>query len=255
MVHDHFGMTHPGLKRTVNEDCFGIFSVGSDATLYVVCDGIGGCQGGQQASALALSSFADSIISQLSHLSSTEWNCLPLSQIKRSMRAAATDASRHVHTAAQQDPDLLGMASTLVAVLLTAARAYVIHVGDSRLYTVTEHTMEKVTRDHSYIQYLIDVGRITKQQAKSMKIENYITQAIGAYDHVDGDFCALDLSAYSSPTYLLLCSDGLYSKVKKEQIKNILFSLDPLSVKANTLIEAACQQGGEDNITAVLVQI
>ena len=149
----------------------------------------------------------------------------------------------------------MGMASTLVAALVTDNRAYVIHVGDSRLYTVTPQSVEKVTRDHSYIQYLIDVGRITKAQAKAMKIENYITQAIGAYDHVDGDFCALDLSTYPPDTYLLLCSDGLYNDVKKPLMRSILTSPDNMAHKAEALIRAACEGGGEDNITAVIVAL
>ena len=252
---DHFGITHPGLIRSVNEDCFGILPVGQCATLYVVCDGVGGCAAGERASALALSAFSDFLLAHLSDLTEETWSAMPLAQIKRIMRAAATDASRRVHTAAAQDPALFGMASTLVAALVTDSRAYVIHVGDSRLYTVTPQSVEKVTRDHSYIQYLIDVGRITKEQAKAMKIENYITQAIGAYDHVDGDFCALDLSSYPPHTYLLLCSDGLYNYVKKPQLQSILTSPDTTAHKAEALISAACAGGGEDNITAVIVSL
>lgn len=254
-MRDHIGITHPGLKRSVNEDCFGILPIGDHAWLYVVCDGVGGCAGGKEASALALSIFSASINTHLGAMSRGEWECLPLAQIKRIMRAAATEASRSVRAKAGEDPILQGMASTLVAVLLTATRAYVIHVGDSRLYTMTASTVEKVTRDHSYIQYLIDVGRITKEQAKELKIENYITQAIGAYDHVDGDFCALDLATYPSPTYLLLCSDGLYTKVKKDHLRDIITADGMLSDKAEALIAAACEGGGDDNITAVIVTV
>ena len=250
-----YGRTHTGLVRSVNEDCFGIFPIGKYATLYAVCDGVGGCAAGERASALALSAFSDFILDQFSNMTAEEWGSMPLAQIKRIMRAAATDASHRVHTAAAQDPALMGMASTLVAALVTDNRAYVIHVGDSRLYTVTPQSVEKVTRDHSYIQYLIDVGRITKAQAKAMKIENYITQAIGAYDHVDGDFCALDLSTYPPDTYLLLCSDGLYNYVKKPLMRSILTSPDATAHKAEALIRAACEGGGEDNITAVIVAL
>ena len=193
----HAGITHPGI-RPVNEDCFGIFPVGKAAYLYAVCDGVGGCAGGQTASSLALSSFSNFILSELDSSSVADPDALPLAQIKRIMRAAASHASHTVRTAGLNDPTLTDMASTLVAALVTATRAYVLHVGDSRLYTVTSDTVEKVTRDHSYLQYLIDVGRVTPRQAKELKIENYITQAIGVYDYVDGDFCAWDPTAHYS---------------------------------------------------------
>lgn len=253
-MRSHAGITHPG-TRPVNEDCFGIFPVGDTAYLYVVCDGVGGCAGGQTASALALSSFSDFVISELGAISSAELTSLPLAQIKRVMRAAATHASRTVRAAGLADEALTGMASTLVAALVTETRAHVLHVGDSRLYTVTPDTVEKVTRDHSYLQYLIDVGRITAAQSKKMKIENYITQAIGAYDHVDGDFCALDLSTYPPDTYLLLCSDGLYHTVDLPQMQSILLTSDTVTQKAQALLDAALTGGGEDNITVLLLSL
>lgn len=254
---DFIGKTDPGRVRPINEDCFGITEIGSSARLFVVCDGIGGSAAGEQASALALSSFTDFIRSHLAHLSPAEWRSLSLAQIKRTMRAAAVEASRRVHTAALRDPALTGMGSTLVAVLVTLSdrRAYVLNVGDSRLYTVSRTGIEKITRDHSYIQYLLDVGRITPDQVKELHIQNYITQAIGAYDHVDGDFCALDLTQYASPTYLLLCSDGLYSTVSESQMTAILTNEDTLSDKADRLIAAAKENGGTDNITVIITEV
>lgn len=250
----HAGVTHPGI-RPVNEDCFGIFPVGENVCLYAVCDGVGGCAGGQTASALTLSSFSDFILSQLGDVTDEELASLPLAQIKRIMRAAATHASYTVHTAGLNDPTLTGMASTLVAALVTPLRAHVLHVGDSRLYAVTCDSVEKMTRDHSYLQYLIDVGRVTKEQAKELKIENYITQAIGIYEHVDGDFCALDLSTYPEDTYLLLCSDGLYRTVKKPQMQRILLSPDTVEQKAQALLSAALAGGSEDNVTALVLSL
>lgn len=250
-MHEHIGMTTAG-KRPHNEDCYGILPIGDHAYLYAVCDGVGGCAGGQVASALALSSFSDFISAQCGAWSISQWESIPLAQIKRILRAAATHATRTVRAAAADDPSLAGMASTLVAALVTDRRVYVLHVGDSRLYTVTAGAVEKVTRDHSYLQYLIDIGRVTKEQAKEMKIENYITQAIGIYDHVDGDFCALDLSTYPPDTYLLLCTDGLWQSVKKPLMQQILIRDLPLTEKAEMLINAALDGGSEDNITALI---
>ena len=250
-MQEHIGITIPG-KRTHNEDCFGIFPVGKTAYLYAVCDGVGGCAGGQIASALALSSFSAFIEEQCGTWSEVEWDGVPLAHIKRIMRAAATHATRTVRAAALHDPTRTDMASTLVAALVTDRRAYVLHVGDSRLYTVTAGAVEKVTRDHSYLQYLIDIGRVTKEQAKEMKIENYITQAIGIYDHVDGDFCALDLSTYPNDTYLLLCTDGLWQSVNKPLMQRILICDRSLADKAEMLIHAALDGGSEDNITALI---
>lgn len=251
----HFGMTHRGLVRAENEDCFGIREIGSAAYLYAVCDGVGGSVGGRQASALALSSFSDFIHLQFGALSAHDWANLSLAQIKRTMRAAVSEASRCVYMAAQHDPALSGMASTLVAALVTPNRVYVINVGDSRLYTVSENGVEKITRDHSYIQYLLDVGRITPEQVKDLTVQNYITQAIGVYEHADGDFCALDLSTLHSPTYLLLCSDGLYTAVPEVLLQNTVLETQEMDKQAKFLIDAACRHGGEDNITVIIVSL
>ena len=252
---NHIGITHRGLVRSENEDCFGIFEIGNAAYLYVVCDGIGGSAGGREASSLTLSAFSEFIHTQLSHITQKGWSSLSLAQIKRIMRAAATDASKRVHALSLTDEALTGMGSTLVAALITPNRIYVINVGDSRLYTVSEQGIEKITRDHSYIQYLLDVGRISPDQVKNMKIQNFITQAIGAYDHADGDFCALDLASFELPTYLLLCSDGLYSTVSESKIQDILMKNQNISEKASALIDAALFGGGQDNITALVAEV
>lgn len=249
-----YGLTHPGKVRSVNEDCFGMFEIGQ-ATLYVVCDGIGGHHGGKQASALSMAVFSEFVREHMETMETQEIDEVPLAHIKRMMRAAATEASRRVRAAALCDPTLEGMGSTLVAALVTDHRAFVLNVGDSRLYAVGRGGAEKVTRDHSYIQYLLDIGRISPEQVKELAGQNFITQAIGAYDHVDGDFCALELSAYESPTYLLLCSDGLYSMVSEDKMQRILLSDGELFEKVDALIDAANAAGGADNVTAVAVEV
>lgn len=251
----HFGMTHPGLIRAVNEDTFGICGIGDEAYLYTVCDGIGGCAGGREASALALSTFTDCMRLHLGEKECRKIDDMPLAHIKRVMRACAVEASRRVRAAAVADPSLTDMGSTLVTALVTPSRVYVLNVGDSRLYTVSQSGIEKITRDHSYIQYLIDVGRVDPAHVAELNIRNYITQAIGAYNHVDGDFCALDRATLDQGTYLLLCSDGLYSTVKEEQMQSILKTEKSPAEKAEELIAAACCGGGEDNITAVIVSL
>lgn len=254
-----YGRTHIGSVRSVNEDCFGIFELGQ-ATLCVVCDGIGGHRGGKQASTLAMKIFAEQVTALLREqrpdcAEPMSVDDMSIAQIKRILRTAAVQASRRVHTAAAQDATLAGMASTLVAALVGTRRAFVLHVGDSRLYAIGEAGVEKVTRDHSYIQYLLDVGRITPEQVKELAVQNYITQAIGAYDHVDADFCALELESYGVPLYLLLCSDGLYTMVSEEMMHKVLLSDGDLYEKVETLIDAANAAGGEDNVTAVVVEI
>lgn len=251
----HFGITRTGSSHPINEDRFGIIPLGDGVYLYAVCDGVGGAAAGEQASALALSSFSDALKASLGGLDSDRLSALPLAQIKHAMRAAAAQASKTVFLQAQQDPRLKGMASTLVAALVTASRAYVLHVGDSRLYAISAQGVEKMTRDHSYIQYLIDVGRISPDQEKHLKIDNYITQAIGAYSHVDGDFCAMELSSYPDPTYLLLCSDGLYSAVREATARHVLLGHGSLEDKAEALIRAALHGGSRDDMTAVLVAL
>ena len=153
------------------------------------------------------------------------------------------------------------MVTTLVALLVYNGWFYAINVGDSRLYLVTEDEVKLVTKDHSYVQYLIDNGKITPEEAKDYPRRNVITRAVGISAKLDVDFFSAPLEPWGSG-YFLLCSDGLSGYVTSKVMLDILFGGLPrktppeaeLEKRVDMLIDYANGKGGADNITAVLAK-
>lgn len=251
-------MTHTGLVRTTNEDVCGAYPVAGGGMLYVVCDGVGGCRGGEIAARVARDAFAAAVREMAEQFREPVGGIViderPLSVVKSGMRAAAACANRAVREAqvARRMPD---MATTLVAALVTDARVYVLHVGDSRLYTVNRDSMERVTRDHSYLQYLLDIGRITAQEAAEFSGNNFITRAMGAQNFVDADFVALARAALSPDTYLLLCTDGLTGELDDETVHGLALAGGTLPDCVARLCRAVLSHGGKDNLTVMLAAL
>ncbi len=251
----YYGKSDIGMVRDNNEDCFGIYPIG-DAVLLVVCDGMGGENCGEVASALALEAFSSTVITMCTPKLIS--NHLLLSDLDAYvvLSNAASRANSAVLAHQNEHEECTGMGTTLVAALVTAGARTVswINVGDSRLYTVDEKDILQVSKDHSYIQYLVDTGEITSEEAKTSKERNLITRAIGMRADVEPDIDTFPLSEQeAADTYILLCSDGLSGLVGEEECYAIV--RDPaLSTeeKVDKLIEAAKEAGGADNITVVL---
>ena len=163
----------------------------------------------------------------------------------------------------QSSADYQGMGTTLVAALFCGETAYVINVGDSRLYLISDNTITQITHDHSYVQHLVDNGSITQEDARSHPFRNRITRAIGTKNELETDIFSVELENIEI-CYLLLCTDGLSGVLMPEDIYEIVSSdidIDiitdvetELSDKTERLINAANNAGGPDNITAVLVK-
>ena len=154
------------------------------------------------------------------------------------------------------------MGTTLVAAIIFKGWFYAINVGDSRLYIITRYEAKLVTKDHSFVQYLIDNGKLTLDEAKTYPRKNVITRAVGVSEKLDVDFFSAPLEPWESG-YLLLCSDGLSNYTENNILVDILYGsmsrtrISPeidLAKKAEMLIAYANAKGGSDNITAVLAK-
>ena len=158
---------------------------------------------------------------------------------------------------ASEDESLSGMGTTLVSALVIGNTAFVINVGDSRLYRLKGKELEQVTKDHSFVQYLVDTGKLTPEEAETAPMKNVITRSVGNERSTDPDTFKIELQ---SGEYLLLCSDGLTNCVKKDRIAKVISKKcpqrmkvsDDIRHKAETLVDLANEGGGTDNITAVL---
>lgn len=254
-----FGVSDVGLRREVNEDRFIVTSIwGGTATLMVVCDGMGGHKAGEIASEKAISAFSDYVVS---HYCNEETESAMAMSIRKIMTAACFRANALVCQLSARYPELAGMGTTLVAAIATRNRAYVMNIGDSRAYSLSGDNIELITRDHSFLQYLLSEHKISEQEAKNFPHKNVITRAIGITSMPEPDFFPVDLT---KAEYLLFCTDGLSNCVSELDLVRVICAPTRLSRSApmtdiqrklNKLVDLANKAGGNDNCTAILAKI
>ena len=248
-----YGKTDVGRRRAVNQDNFIIKKYSPDVLLAVVCDGMGGANGGNVASALAAETFAARVDEyEKKH---KEFFGMSEEDILDLLSDAATEANRAVYRRASGDISLAGMGTTLVGCIISGEHAYVVNVGDSRLYVVNGDKITQVTHDHSYVQYFIDQGKMTVEEAKKSRNKNLITRAVGIEKTVGADLFSHDMPTGSCA---ILCSDGLSNLVDPDEISGIVGNIrssDDIEKACSELIDEANRRGGNDNITAVLLSV
>ena len=236
--------TDIGQVRSSNQDICrcGTFSDGSAWT--VVCDGMGGAKGGSVASTLAADTFARSVRGAMKKRKSSPTS----GDLRRIMISALEDANRAVYELAVSDIELEGMGTTLVAFLDSGnAKTVVLNVGDSRLYKLSNGRLTQISKDHSFVQFLIDNGAITREEARVHPNRNIILRAVGINDNAEGDIFFTD-----SYDMLLMCTDGLTNVLTEDEIAAGLCENMDLDSKCRKLIDLAISKGSNDNITVVL---
>ena len=238
-----YGQTHIGLVRENNQDALEYGTLSNTAQYAVVCDGMGGANGGNIASKIAVEVIGSRIRDGYRE------NQNPGS-VEHLLTSAMATANAGVYDRAQRDAELSGMGTTVVAVITCEHTAYISHVGDSRLYLYRDGNLSQVTRDHSVVQDLIESGQITEEEARSHPRKNYITRALGVVSEEYGEYDELELMTGDR---LLLCTDGLTNEVEHAAI--CAFLTLPAEEAAQALIRAALDDGGMDNITVTLMDI
>jgi len=232
-----FGATDAGKVRANNEDAL-LVGEGRDETLFVVADGIGGFEAGEVASRIAVD-----VLRELEPGASFE--------------AAIREANRRILAVGRGDERLSGMGTTIVATRFGGTReepvAEIAHVGDSRAYLLRGGSLRPLTEDHSLVAELVRSGDLTRDQAAEHPQKNLITRALGAEEEVEVDTVVLPVEAGDR---LLLCSDGLTDMLPEANIGEILADSpgDP-EKPARTLVSAALDAGGSDNVTVVVVDV
>jgi protein phosphatase len=233
--------TDVGRDRKNNQDVFHTGSL-TDGAYIVVCDGMGGEQGGGVASQIAAKTFSSVV----------EASFMPAMgemSVRRVLQSAAQTANAAVRDAAVADIELARMGTTLVAVIVLYGAAHFAHVGDSRAYLLRDGYLTQLTVDHTVVQMLIDRGDISLQDADKHPQRHYITRAVGVADKVRADVFSIDLEP---DDVLLLCSDGLYNFMSHEELC-ALTREGAAQRSVRELIARANKIGGGDNITAALI--
>ncbi len=237
-----FAKTDIGRERKLNEDFYYIAKPESDIKLYIVADGMGGYNGGEVASKLATEETQKFIEQNFNHYKNSKEEIIEL--IKDSIE----NANAKVYQKSCDNEALKGMGTTLDVCLIYNGKAYIGHVGDSRVYRIRKDFMRRITKDHSYVQTLIEDGSITKEEAYYHPKKNMLTKALGCESNVDPDVYVKTIIA---DDIILMCTDGLTNMIKEDEIYQIIKE-NPEDA-AEKLIEVANHNGGIDNITAVII--
>jgi protein phosphatase len=231
-----------GRVRKANEDSMDVFDT-ANMRVFVVCDGMGGHVGGHIASQTAIIAIKEFM---LNHAFTD-----PREAIHNSIIAANEAILRR----AQLHPELCGMGSTCVMLVVTSdGKVYYGHIGDSRIYIVANHQIRQLTKDHSYVQTLIDEGKISKEQAENHPRKNEITNALGIPGMQPPTLCNEPIEPEAGNCFML-CSDGLTSMIDDTHIEHIV-SKHEINIQQRTmkLVQMANEAGGKDNITVQLVE-
>jgi protein phosphatase len=236
-----YALSDVGRKREHNEDNF---LVRDDVGLFAVADGMGGHQAGERASKMALDTLAG--VLQPPTEGSTDRD-----DVLARLRDATQAAGAAIFDAAQADPDLQGMGTTLTSLWFFGGRVYLAHVGDSRAYLFRDGRTQQLSDDHSWVSEQVRAGMMTEEEAKESKFRHIITRSVGFEREVLVDGAAIPVQ--SGDCYLL-CSDGLSNYIEAEEIGRILTARFYREVP-RILVELANDRGGDDNITVVLVHV
>ena len=237
-----YGKTDIGKSRDTNQDSF-TYNYLSDGSVWaVLCDGMGGSNGGGIASENAVKIISDRITEQYQ-------NSITSDNIKSFMESLILAANAEIFNLSKSNPDLIGMGTTIVLIFVIDLTAYIAYVGDSRAYKIDSDGITQLTKDHSIVQIMLDKGEITDEQAFNHPKKHFLTRAVGVEHNVLVDFLEVPVK---SDDVLLLCTDGLSNYLKAEDIKIIVNQYESNKIP-DKLIDSANELGGSDNITVVCI--
>jgi len=240
-------LTDIGKKRQVDEDAIlaiesmsGIESKSSQKFLLVLADGMGGHSKGEVASKIVVNTIAEKISPAM--LSQTNY----ASEMNKSIQ----EANQRILQYTSDHPETEGMGSTVVCAVVDGKTVHLANVGDSRIYVISKEEIRRVTKDHSYVQELIDKGEISEEEARVHPKKNVIIRAVGIYSDIKVDTMKLTLDDDES---LLLCCDGQLIHVEDKEIQEVVLEADGPQEACKKLVDLANERGGEDNISVILL--
>ena len=242
-----FGITDPGKVRAENQDSFLIENCAKrNSVVAVICDGMGGAKAGDLASQLSVKAFVSKVFDTILN------SRMRFPAYEKLLRQSCDAANGVVYEYSRFDADYNGMGTTLVGGIITAHRAHIVNVGDSRCYHINRKGIKQVTRDHSYVQELVDSGAISEAEAKIHPKRNIITRALGVDKRIQSDY--FDVSVKRGDA-ILLCSDGLSNTVTDAEMFSAYKAGKSPEKVCRSLIDLALERGARDNVSVVLVKI
>lgn len=245
--------TNVGLVRDINEDSLlrlDIPEFAIPAGIYAVADGLGGHEGGELASQLALNIFSECVTESIRTLGKDSATLFfDYDFVSQMLIDAVQTANTEVYIQAQSKANRMG--TTLAAVLVLDSKAYIVNVGDSRVYLLDDTRFHQVTKDHSLVADLVATGAISTDDIYTHPQRNIITRSLGTQNDIEVDVYSED---FKPGVYLVVCSDGLWEMVRDEQMKDIILRSGNVQDACDRLVQAANENGGVDNIAVVIAK-
>ncbi|HXW12873.1 MAG TPA: Stp1/IreP family PP2C-type Ser/Thr phosphatase [Terriglobia bacterium] len=241
------GMSDVGCQRQNNEDRYGYWEATSDVEfedkgrLAVVADGMGGHEGGQDASRIAVDAIRELYATSR------------VGDPQALLTAAFREAHERIHQFAAKRPELRGMGTTATAIVLRANQLYYSHIGDSRLYMVRGGRITRLTHDHSYVGSLVDNGFITSEEAETHPQRHILMAALGAGQEFSPEGPEHPIPLQSGDV-LVLCTDGLWGLVGDDELEHTVAAMRPADA-CRALVGLAKERGGHDNITVQVLRL
>lgn len=228
-----YGATNVGKVRKNNEDAF---KISDKEKIYLLADGMGGHLGGEFASSMAVQDLEKLLIDVRN---------------KTEIKEAIEEVNRKIYQKSLEDENLSGMGTTLSMVKILEDHLYFANIGDSRIYRLKDGSLTQLTIDDSYVNYLLEVGAITSDQAKDHPKKNVLLKALGTTEDIE---VFVQEVQWQEDDLYLLCSDGLTNMLDEEEIQEILSSYEAKEA-VDILIDRALGRGGKDNITVIILTI
>ena len=245
-----FSKTDIGTKRSENQDRVWTGVLSDSSCAVILCDGMGGENAGSRASQVTVDFIAERFKHGFKDVANDEEN-ISHNTIRNLMITSLIAANAQVYNEALNDISKRGMGTTCVAVIVHNEKAYIINVGDSRVYHIFGDNIQQITKDHTYIRTLLEEGEITLAESLVHPNRNAITRAVGAEANITPDYFEIDLQKES---ILLLCSDGLHSYGNDVEIAEIIVNNEKNKV-CDLLVDYAIANGGRDNITVAIIEL
>ncbi len=239
-----FGITHPGRVREHNEDAF---CIAKDKGLFMVADGLGGCNAGEVASQTAI----DAVMENFANHKMALILGMP-AIIRCQMETSVQYAHSRIRQKGQETPEYQGMGTTMVLACLQGATLHLASVGDSRAYIINAAGISRLTRDHTIAAEMVRSGQPGAAEAMNIPLFSSLTQDLGAGFPIDPEYSRHTLS---KGDIVLLCSDGLWKMLDDARICRTVLASRDLEAAGKKLVERANNAGGRDNITVVLLQV
>ncbi len=238
-----YSKTDIGLMRSSNQDYCKTGELSDGCVWAVVCDGMGGANGGSTASRIA----AETIAEQLKELYNIEKY---RDDMEKLIKTAVAIANQRVYDMSLKVYSLSGMGTTVVVAVVKDEAVHIVHAGDSRAYIYENGSLQQITKDHSMVQELVDIGQITQEEARNHPNKNIITRALGTRENLKTDYNDVK---FDKDSVLLICTDGLSNYLTDEDIA-VFINESRGEELVGRLVERAKMMGGSDNITVAVIE-